>query len=410
MAARSLLPAFILALSAACWAPVARGAEDPPRAKEPPGAGAIQRQLLPVPLPIPNAIRPVTPVTPVASVRWDELLDLKLVAGRIEVRTPEPPASIAGYLRNGRSITIQIEGTPAPSLWTINALRRNLAGGRLEWMARCAPSDAAAAQNQLTGSLRPVSVVIISGRLMITGRGQVDEKSVSVQYREDARGCQLVVLDGRNRVAGGAVGAGLAFGARAPNANARVALTDNSVGHMRSAHPAEVRTYLQPLLDRIAGRKLLRPGDADIFAAFTSLPADPHVAAEVDEIVEALDAPACPDRQAASARLEEMGRPAVLAACRLDRAQLSYEQRIRVENFLARHSLGLDPAAACTDYIFLCDCLEDEDREIRAAALEALRSAAGKPIPFDLDSTVEDRAAAAARILDSLTPAPTTAP
>src|SRR5439155_1204448 len=246
MAARSLLPAFILALSAACWAPVARGAEAPPRAKEPPGAGTIQRRLMPVPLPIPDAIRPVTPVAPVAIVRWDELLDLKLVAGRIEVRTPEPPASIAGYLRNGRSITIQIEGTPAPSLWTINALRRNLAGGRLEWMARCAPSDAAAAQNQLTGSLRPVSVVIISGRLMITGRGQVDEKSVSVQYREDARGCQLVVLDGRNRVAGGAVGAGLAFGARAPNANARVALTDNSVGHMRSAHPAEVRTYLQP--------------------------------------------------------------------------------------------------------------------------------------------------------------------
>jgi hypothetical protein len=160
-----------------------------------------------------------------------------------------------------------------------------------------------------------------------------------------------------------------------------------------------MRTYLEPMLIEICGgHNPLRPQAGDVYRAFPSIPADSDATQRVQYLVDAFDALEPSAREAASAQLNRLGRAEVLAAARIDRRELSAEQSLRLDAFLVRNSAVTDIPAARRDPLFLIDCLEDEDRAVRAAALDALRHVVDHDIDFDIDAPAEQRADDAAAL------------
>src|SRR5205823_8639994 len=91
------------------------------------------------------------------------------------------------------------------------------------------------------------------------------------------------------------------------------------LGALLAKHPLEVRRYISPLLDAIAGRRVLKPGEADVYRAFDWIQPDSDTTAQVRSIIAELAAPDGARREAASGKLELLGAPAVLAILRMDR-------------------------------------------------------------------------------------------
>ena len=175
-------------------------------------------------------------------------------------------------------------------------------------------------------------------------------------------------------------------------------------------HEPQVRRYLMPLLKELTGANLLRPRAGDVYRAFTTIPSDPAVTAQLKAILPDLDADAAPQRNAASAKLDHLGRAGVLAALRLDPSELTPEQRGRIDAMIDRNSLWPDPASAptattattTTDPHFLADCLADEDAAVRRAALAALQKLAGREIAFNVDAAPVARERAVDELVDRL--------
>jgi len=168
-------------------------------------------------------------------------------------------------------------------------------------------------------------------------------------------------------------------------------------------HEPQVRRYLMPLLKELAGENVLRPRAGDVYRAFTAIAPDPAITAQLKSILPDLDADAAPQRNAASAKLDHLGRVGVLAALRLDPSELSPEQRGRIDALVDRNSLWPDPAtSAATDPHFLADCLGDDDAAVRRAALAALQKLAGRDIAFDVDAAPAARSRAVDELVDRL--------
>jgi hypothetical protein len=213
-------------------------------------------------------------------------------------------------------------------------------------------------------------------RLQVAVRSYVDKSNVSLLVRDSLRG------SGRRNPPGPV----LSFDA-------------TSVTQLRREHPAEVRRYLEPLLSELGGgTNPLRPQPGDVFRALPSVPADSAMLERVRRLVAQFDELEPATRECASRELETTGRAGVLAAARIDRRELSAEQATRLDAFIARHSTMSDVTGATDDRLFLCDCLADDDRAVRAAALDRLRSVVGATVEFDLDATAAQRDEAAATL------------
>jgi hypothetical protein len=102
--------------------------------------------------------------------------------------------------------------------------------------------------------------------------------------------------------------------------------------------------------------------------------------------------------------LDALGRPGVLAAARIDRTDLSGEQMLRIDAFVSRNSTLAAVDSARRDPLFLADCLSDEDRSVRAAALEQLRAVSNLAIEFDVDAPAAERVTAAAAVASQFFP------
>src|SRR5262249_7041172 len=157
-----------------------------------------------------------------------------------------------------------------------------------------------------------------------------------------------------------------------------------------------VRQGLRPVLMQLTGEDLLQPGDADYFRAFDELAPDPKIAAQVADLLKALDAPAFEDREAASAALAKLGSPALLAVMRQDQAAMSAEQRARVNVLIEASSRRhfASTAEARESPSFLLDCMESSDPVIRKAAHKALQEAVHHEISFNPDLSGDELCAA----------------
>ncbi|HYO11248.1 MAG TPA: hypothetical protein VER17_19950, partial [Tepidisphaeraceae bacterium] len=226
----------------------------------------------------------------------------------------------------------------------------------------------------------------------ITGAGRAGTTSVAVTFVQDARTGTARFLVQRQR----------RMRAR-PLAGAQ----SSDLVQLFNDHQPETRLYLVPLLAELGRGDLLRPRPGDVYRAFPSIPPDPKVSRQVRDLLPALDSTESTERDAAVAKVEALGAPALLAVARLDPSELTPEQSSRLGALLARHSTWTDPAAAARDPDFLVDCLEDDDPAVRAAALDALRPLARREVRFDPAAAPEQRARAAASIREALrTPAP----
>jgi hypothetical protein len=159
----------------------------------------------------------------------------------------------------------------------------------------------------------------------------------------------------------------------------------SSLPKLQADHPDEVRQYLAPVLMRLVGKDLLRPGITDFYIAFTDIPANPDVVKTVLALLPRLDADSSDQRDAASAELAQLGAPGILAVLRLDRTTLTQEQKSRCDAFLEteRQRTFDSPDDARRDPSFLLDALSDDDLAVRAAAKNALQAVVGHPIDFD---------------------------
>ncbi len=170
-----------------------------------------------------------------------------------------------------------------------------------------------------------------------------------------------------------------------------------SFARLRLERPLEFRKYLVPALANLSDLSWLLPGAADVYMAFPEISPTPDQIARVRDLLPALGDESVDVREGATRSLEAMGPAAVLVALRLDGAPLLPEQRGRLVHLVAQaHNPGYsDPASRAADPLFLADCLENDDRRVRAAAKLALERLAAIPIPFDVDLTGDARSAAA---------------
>ena len=109
---------------------------------------------------------------------------------------------------------------------------------------------------------------------------------------------------------------------------------------LKQVHPDEVRQYLQPLLRRLTGKDLLRPGPVEVYSVFSDISADAKAVQAVRDLLPQLDADSADKREAASAELLKLGRAGVLAVLRLDLTQLSQEQKARCQALLKSFRLS----------------------------------------------------------------------
>src|SRR5205085_10709972 len=67
------------------------------------------------------------------------------------------------------------------------------------------------------------------------------------------------------------------------NGRFRQILTANApdLFRLRDEHPLEVTRHLAPVLRKLTGRSLLRPGAGDVYRAFPDIPADPAMTARI---------------------------------------------------------------------------------------------------------------------------------
>ena len=183
------------------------------------------------------------------------------------------------------------------------------------------------------------------------------------------------------------------------NGRFRQILTANApdLFRLRDEHPLEVTRHLAPILHKLTGRSLLRPGAGDVYRVFPEIPADPTVTARIVALLPALMSDNPEQRDAATLALHAAGPDGALAAMRLDRDSLFPEQQNRLSTFLSlqTHMTIDDPAQAAKDPLFLIDCLEDDDESVRQAAKIALEKVIGRPIDFNPTAPPEKRASIA---------------
>jgi hypothetical protein len=369
-----------------------------------------------------------TLVQPMSRCTWGDLLHVAVRGGKLEVES-HPPDAIAGYLRNRKQIDVEITDA-ADRYWRLQGVApqqpigpvgggaavilpggaRIRIGGAQARPPAPAPALPAAAppgaqaddvdftanvlgRGRTTDTPQVARLMLMHGTFQLRGRWMRDGKIYQIDFRSYADRTNVTLqvrelLRGRRAVV--------------------LSMEAGDLQQLRRDRHEEVRKYLEPMLIEICGggaRNPLRPQAGDVYRVFESIPADSAALERVKRIVDSFDALEPVAREAASRQLNQLGRAEVLAAARLDRTELSAEQSLRLDAFVARHSAVTDIAAARRDALFLIDCLEDDDRAVRAAALLQLRQTTGQPIEFDLDAPADQRAGAAAALVTPFLPA-----
>jgi hypothetical protein len=186
---------------------------------------------------------------------------------------------------------------------------------------------------------------------------------------------------------------------------------DNII-ELRRQYPNETSTYLDPIFRTLRMGGLLSRVDprlawqvfADAFVPSEKLKSD------LKNVLAKLDADSFQDRETAARELTQLGQPAALALMRMDRKNLTEEQRTRVDAFLSQFRT-VPPEQAekyRRDTDFLLDCLFADDEALRVRALEQLRRVTGKSIEFDVTADADHRLAAIEKLRDMIGAPPTT--
>lgn len=193
------------------------------------------------------------------------------------------------------------------------------------------------------------------------------------------------------------------------NVNVRLRAADLKT--LRREHPREISAYLRPVLRQLQADELVAI-DAEL--AWQVLGSErkpnPDVARRVQEILPRLDADSFAERERAAQALRDLGVEGALVMLQLDRSTLTPEQNARVEEVIAAYHQAAvkDVSKLAEDLDFLLDVLLTEEPELRAMALERIRRKVERPIEFDIDATLRQRADRVAQLRTELLPPPAT--
>jgi hypothetical protein len=185
-----------------------------------------------------------------------------------------------------------------------------------------------------------------------------------------------------------------------------------NIVELRRQYPGETARYVDPIFRTLRQEGLLARVDPKLAWQVFSFAFTPSsdLDSRLKNILPRLDAPSYPERQAASAELEQLGQPAALLLMREDRKNLSDEQRTRIDAFIAKYKIVNDAEAKRLrgDRDFLLDCLYSDDAVIRREALTELRKVTGQAIKFNENAPPEQRLETIARLRQSLGATPAT--
>jgi hypothetical protein len=252
-----------------------------------------------------------------------------------------------------------------------------------------------------------VTTQILTGpRYVQIARGvENPDQSLNISLIQNLQMRQLMGMQGRDAVRLYVQG----VDSRSGQSTVDLKLSAENMAEMLRAHPREMAQYIQPILRDLhqeASIFAVEPAVAwQVFAP--QLKPDPEIAAQVTQLLPDLGAPVASRRAAASESLHQLGAPGALQMMRLDRAKLSPEQNTRLDALLdAYRTLTPAEAAELRDSPdFLLNCLNSDQRDIRAAALEHLK----KKFPtlqFNLNADPAARQSAVAELRQKfLTPA-----
>jgi hypothetical protein len=316
-------------------------------------------------------------VLPAARMAWSDVLRLGVHDRQLDVDVL-PTERAANLVRSDRQLLVEIDGSPA--VWAMTTKGRVW----VDWRRRIPSCEFSATATYDRGfaieQIVPETITITRSGKTFVGIGRMNDLNVRVT-------CSVSEPDQRTTL-------------KVENSDGKRTDTVLEVGasnlfRLRDESPMATRQYVVPLLRAIAGENPLRPEAADVYRVFSEIAADENVAKQVGAILPEMDSPAVEDRNAASASLEKLGDAGVLAVLRMDRSNLSPEQRGRVDRFVANHTtLDVTPEKAKADPFFLLDCLEDGDHAVRVAAKSALEKVSGKSIEFPVDLPEWQRAIA----------------
>ncbi len=313
-------------------------------------------------------------VQPSRTFKWSDLLRLSLHDGKLVV-DPLPSSDAKAFVRGDRRVIVEIENSPA--IWALST------AGRV-WVdtQRKVPSDHFSAwasydRGMPIDQLNPALVRITPGENTFIGAGKLDGRELQVTfiYRDTQLGGVTLVVE--------------PLGAQ--KAAPLFSIHTNDMDELRAQKPSAVRAYVAPLLASIAGRNLFAPQAGDVYRVFSDIPADPEMTKKVDALLSQMESPSVEDRNAASSALDALGPGGILAAMRLDRTGLSPEECDRLDRAIDNHTLYRSSNNLKSDPYFLLDCLENEDRAVRAAAKSALEKLTGKPIEYSPDLPAAQR-------------------
>jgi hypothetical protein len=151
-------------------------------------------------------------------------------------------------------------------------------------------------------------------------------------------------------------------------------------------YPHEAAQHLGPVFRDFGQESSVVGADGRVAWQVLSrrLPREPRLVPVVQNLVAQLDAGDYRTREAALARLRELGGPAALVLSDLPRARYSAEQNSGIETILSDYRPLTEDVAAerLNDPEFLLSCLAySDDTNIRAAAADRLGELTGRPLP-----------------------------
>lgn len=292
---------------------------------------------------------------PAGQLRLGELVEAKLDGPTLSVRLA-PTDEWQPRLLSGRRLLV--ERLPSLDLWQVFIHYPNPRAEKVPEAATLVLLAVDESPPPTDAAPRLTRVSLTAAGTIIRGVGRFEGNAVRVEYRsstvDGTCGLTLAFEDGRG-----------------------TSLSGSGVIELLEQNPIVVRQFLDPVLTELSGNHLLRPRAGDVYRVFTEIDATPEEIARVRQILPALNARDRDVRDAASAALDRLGPPAVLALLRMDRNAFSPEQSVRVDDFLARNSLGrIDPRAARGDLPFLRYAVEDQDKRVRDAARDQMQQLA----------------------------------
>lgn len=290
--------------------------------------------------------------------RIDQLFQLRLEGNRLVLETRLPPT------RAYSSMRAELEGFAFPAVIARSRLGRAGASQFEFVLDDYADPDAFARLHILS---RP-------GMLHLDKMDQRFDGTTRVRLIQGDRQVHLAVFD-RDRTR-------------------NLTLVADDFAALRRQYPNEVDQFVRPLLREIRQEAAFAPDPATAWQVLADgWPFDASMIGRVQAELPALESEDFRQREAAAGRLLRLGREAVLAIRRMDRAPLTAEQNARLDA-VADHYEPLPrrrAAALRGDVTFLLDCLYADEAIARRLALARLSELVGRPLELDVDAPLETR-------------------